>query len=149
MSSDADKVNELIDRMEAGELTRREFLRGVAALGLSISAIGPLVWASSASQVRAQPRGLNRTGLVVRIQAVQGAGNLIEGVVKPGAVEFTHSFTDGEWDQEIVDGTAEVAVGREQKNLKKNERIKIREKEKYKFDNKGRQRWRFQAKHPT
>jgi mannose-6-phosphate isomerase-like protein (cupin superfamily) len=147
MSNDAEKVNELIDKMEAGELSRRDFLRGVAALGLTVSAIGPLVQASG-REVTAQAKGQTRTGLLVRIQAVRGEGNLIEGVVKPGALEFSHEFTEGEWDQEITEGTAEVDVKNVKKSLKKSEKVKIKAKEKFKFSNKGKQRWRFQAKHP-
>jgi mannose-6-phosphate isomerase-like protein (cupin superfamily) len=92
---------------------------------------------------------LNRTGVIIRIQAVAGTqGNTIEGTVKPHALEFSQTFTEGEWNHEVVDGTAEISQVNTENTLKKGERLKIHANQKFAFKNKSTQPWRFKAHHP-
>jgi mannose-6-phosphate isomerase-like protein (cupin superfamily) len=137
--------------LEIGKLSIREFLREVNSLKLPTASIGEQVEPKKTKGAEGGPKAtLRRTGNVVRILAIEGdAGNTIEGTVKPGALTLTQMFTTGKWDQEIVKGKAVIKIDNSQQTLAAGAKIKIKPKQKFKFENKGDKAWQFTARHST
>lgn len=160
MATARQSINRLLDKVERGQIGVRDFIRGASAAAAGSPGLGPFVAARSASGVR--PLGtraaaatartappVQRTGVIVRITEVSGdRGNLIEGVVKPGAIAFWQSFSSGEWTQTITAGTALINVNGTERTVDKGKEIRFRAGDRFMFLNPGGKPWRFSARHP-
>lgn len=147
----SDRVNALVDEVEAGKLTVSEFLRAARSMGAG-DGIGPHIRPANGSSGALRAGTFRRTKMAVRIQAVgeNGAGgNRIEGFVKPGATRFSHRFKEGEWDQRVVAGTGRMNVGGNERAVRGGDRVHIPRGRPFQFLNAGRQPWRFEATHPV
>lgn len=162
MASTEQTINRLLDQVEQGQIGVRDFIRGASAAAAGSPGFGPFVTprkggerpqtasartAAGEAVVAATP--VQRTGVVVRIQEVSGdRGNLIEGVVKPGAIEFWQSFSSGTWAQTITAGKAVINVNGKEQTIAKGGTLALRANDRFMFINRGKQPWRFEAKQP-
>src|SRR4051812_3126276 len=119
------QVNEMVDKMEDGKITKREFFRYLAGFGLLLPSIAPLLQASSLirpSDTKPKPQetvDLVRTGVLLRVKEQHDAvSGKLEGRVTPGAVGYSQVDTRGTWNFSITEGRAAMKIGKEHAEFK-------------------------------
>jgi mannose-6-phosphate isomerase-like protein (cupin superfamily) len=140
------EVNDMVDKMEEGKITKREFFRYLAGLGLLLSGVAPYIRASSRVLKAQATEDLVRTGVLLRVREQHGAvGGVLQGRVTPGAVGYTQVDTRGAWNFSIAEGQAQMKIGRERAQFKAGEKVSVNAGDGISFLNDGVRPWFFEA----
>lgn len=150
MPSTDQRVNHLIDELEAGKIGRSEFLGRLSGAGLLGHGIGALVGKRPGGAGPAAPqKDLLRTGLVLKISKRSGDDNKVFGHVRAGAIDLTESFTQGHREFTVMRGAGQVDVAGKAVALKAQGKFRVDHHQVMSYHNKG-QAWEFEADcHPT
>ncbi len=145
-----DNVNDLVDRFERGELSRRDLFRAAAALGVLSSGLGS--WVDAAAQpgpAKAARADLRRTGFLAQVRKVDAAsGNNIAGVIKPGALRFWQQIAAGEWQHRTVSGEGVIEIDGQPTKVPAGQNLVIPAGKRFTYLNEGKAAWTFEASHP-
>jgi len=143
------KLDTLFDRLEKGEIGRAEFVEALSSIIQQMIRPGPDIPSKPDSKY-VPPKNPRNAGVLIRIVDVdENQRNMIEGVVKPGALPFWQRLSEGEWRQYIVSGTAVVDIDGKRHTLQAGENITIQPRRQFTFINEGNKPWRFKAYHPV
>jgi len=143
------QINSMVDKMEDGKITKREFFRYLAGLGLLFTGITPFIRASTSSARKPNPQekaDLVRTGVLLKVVEQHDAvSGVLQGRVNPGAVGYAQVDTRGAWNFSISEGQALMKIGKEQAQFKGGEKVSISANDKVSFLNTGKNPWFFEA----
>ncbi len=141
-----EEFNDMVDKMEDGSITKREFFRYLAGLGVLLAGVAPLIRASGRTLPQRRVEDLLRTGVLLRVREQQGAlAGTLQGRVNPGAVGYSQVDTQGMWNFSITEGLAQLKIGDRLVQLKEGETVSANPYEGISFLNPGHQPWFFEA----
>jgi hypothetical protein len=143
------KVNQLIDKLESGKLSMREFVRQVTRLGIPKSGVGALVEAPEAQSTLT--KDLLRTGVLVKIDEDKAAEKtVVHGTMRPGAVEFSQLVRSAPWTLESKAQTMEVVRTRTgaRETVPKDTLVEVKKGQPIQFSNPGKRSLEFVMHQP-
>src|SRR6266542_2282724 len=144
------RVNDLVNQLEAGKLSRSAFLRSLGEQGLLGHGIGGLVAKRPGAAAPAGQKDLVRTGVLLKISRRRGSDNRIQGKVKTNALDLEESFVDGFRELNVLGGSGKVQIGGKAVPLAPKAHIRVDHHQLINYKHGGPQPWEFEAVcHPT
>ncbi|MGL3107237.1 hypothetical protein [Bradyrhizobium sp. BR 1432] len=141
------RVNQLVDRLESGKLSMRNFVRQVTRAGVPKTGIGGMIGKPEAAP--SLTKDLVRTGVLVKIEEIKKSGEtLVHGTIKPAAVAFTQTIRSGPWTLESKAAALEVSRRGATESVPRDSIIEVKKRQPIVLKNAGARPVRFVAHQP-
>lgn len=141
------RVKQLVDRLESGKLSMRNFVRQVTRAGVPKSGISGMMGKSKAAP--SLTKNLVRTGVVVKIEEIKkSGGTLVHGTIKPEAVSFAQTIRSGPWTLESKATALEVSSKTGVETVPKDGIIEVKKSQAIVLKNAGARPIRYVARQP-